>query len=106
MASSPQSEGRHAHPEPVASSTMIRPAPFTARRATPPRPADPAPSPLLGVYLEDWLRHAERTGHVARYVARLALPPRVPRRAVHPLSPGRAGVLLAGMAGDRFGVLY
>lgn len=153
---------------------MIRPAPFTARRATSARPAEPPPSILLGVYLEDWLRdvvrlsvrpktfvsyrsvvrlhlvpclglhplvdlrpadvqaflnakaasglaprtvaylrnvrqalgHAERTELVGRNVARLALPPRVPRREVHPLSPEQARVFLGAIAGDRFEALY
>jgi integrase len=165
---------------------MIRPAPFTARRAVRPRtpvaievreqlPAEPAPSVLLGEYLEDWLRdvvrlsvrpktfvsyrsvvrlhlvpclgqrplvelrpadvqaflnakaasglaprtvaylrnvlrqalgHAERTELVGRNVARLALPPRVPRREVHPLSPEQARVFLGAIAGDRFEALY
>jgi integrase len=154
---------------------MIRPAPFTVRRATSPRPAEPPPSILLGAYLEDWLRdvvrlsvrpktfvsyrsvvrlhlvpclgqhplvelrpadvqaflnakaasglaprtvaylrnvlrqalgHAERTELVGRNVARLALPPRVPRREVHPLSPEQARTFLAAIAGDRFEALY
>jgi Phage integrase, N-terminal SAM-like domain len=158
-------------PGPCSDDEMIRPAPFTARRAalprTPiaiearePRPAEPPPSILLGVYLEDWLRdvvrlsvrpktfvsyrsvvrlhvvpclghhplvdlrpadvqaflnakaasglaprtvaylrnvlrqalgHAERTELVGRNVARLALPPRVPRREVHPSGPTGCG---------------
>jgi integrase len=170
----------------MALATMIRPAPFTARRASPARtpnaidvqgqqPAAPAPSPLLGAYLEDWLAdvvrlsvrpktyvsyrsvvrlhlvpclghhrlvelrptdvqaflnakaasglaprsvayhrnilrqalgHAERTELVGRNVARLALPPRIPRREVHPLSPEQARTFLAAIGGDRFEALY
>jgi integrase len=186
MSPSPHSEGRHAHLVPVALATMIRPAPFHARRAssgrTPialevrePQPAEPAPAVLLGAYLEDWLAdvvrlsvrpktfvsyrsvvrlhlvpclgqhrlvelrptdvqaflnaraasglaprsvaylrnvlrqalgHAERSELVGRNVARLALPPRIPRREVHPLSPDQARTFLAAIGGDRFEALY
>jgi integrase len=67
-------------------------------------------APRTVAYLRNVLRqalgHAERTELVGRNVARLALPPRVPRREVHPLSPEQARVFLAVIAGDRFEALY
>ncbi len=67
-------------------------------------------APRTVAYLRNVLRqalgHAERTELVGRNVARLALPPRVPRREVHPLSPEEARTFLAAIRGDRFEALY
>ncbi len=67
-------------------------------------------APRTVAYLRNVLRqalgHAERTELVGRNVARLALPPRVPRREVHPLSPEEARTFLAAISGDRFEALY
>ena len=61
-------------------------------------------------YLRNVLRqalgHAERTELVSRNVARLARPPRIPRREVHPLSPDEARTFLVAIAGDRLEALF
>jgi integrase len=51
--------------------------------------------------LRQALGYAERVELVGRNVARLAVPPRIPRREVHPLTPPEARVFLAAIAGDR-----
>jgi integrase len=56
--------------------------------------------------LRQALGHAERTELVGRNVARLALPPRIPRREVRPLSPEEARTFLAAIAGERLEALY
>jgi integrase len=56
--------------------------------------------------LRQALGHAERTELVGRNVARLALPPRIPRREIRPLSPEEARTFLAAIRGDRFEALY
>lgn len=52
------------------------------------------------------LRDAEIAGHVARNVARLVKPPRVPYQEMHALSSDDAHLLLAAAAGDRLEALY
>jgi integrase len=52
------------------------------------------------------LGRAERWGLVTRNVAKLAEPPRVPRRQVTPLSPEQARIFLAAIQGDRLEALY
>lgn len=52
------------------------------------------------------LGHAERMGLVNRNVARLALPPRIPRRRVSPLTVEQARTFLAAINGDRLEALY
>jgi integrase len=56
--------------------------------------------------LRQALGQAERWGMVGRNVARLAEPPRVPRREVRPLSPDQARQLLEAIRGDRLEALY
>ena len=56
--------------------------------------------------LRQGLGHAERTELVWRNVAKLALPPRIPRREVRPLTPEQARIFLGAIAGDRFEALY
>ncbi len=56
--------------------------------------------------LRQALGHAERMGLVGRNVARLARPPRIPRRQVTPLSPAEARTFLAAIGGDRYEALY
>jgi integrase len=67
-------------------------------------------SPRTVAYIRAVLRRAlgqaERWGMVSRNVARLAEPPRVPRREVRPLSPDQARRLLDTIRGDRFEALY
>ena len=67
-------------------------------------------SPRTVGYLRGVLRgalgHAERTDLVTRNVARLARPPRVPRRRVSPLSVEQVRTLVATIAGDRLEALY
>jgi integrase len=52
------------------------------------------------------LGHAERMGLVSRNVARLALPPRIPRRRVSPLTVEQARTFLGAINGDRLEALY
>jgi Phage integrase, N-terminal SAM-like domain len=67
-------------------------------------------SPRTVGYLRGVLRgalgHAERTDLVTRNVARLARPPRVPRRRVSPLSVEQVRTFLGAIAGDRLEALY
>ena len=56
--------------------------------------------------LRQALGHAERTELVGRNVAKLALPPRIPRREVRPLTPEQARTFLAAIAGERLRALY
>src|SRR5664280_3808417 len=67
-------------------------------------------SPRTVGYLRGVLRgalgHAERTDLVTRNVARLARPPRVPRRRVSPLSVEQARTFVAAIRGDRLEALY
>ena len=67
-------------------------------------------SPRTVGYLRGVLRgalgHAERTELVTRNVARLARPPRIPRRSVSPLSLAQVRTFLAAIAGDRLEALY
>jgi integrase len=67
-------------------------------------------APRTVAYLRNVLRqalgHAERTELVWRNVAKLALPPRVPRREVQPLSPEQARILLGALHGERWEALY
>jgi integrase len=56
--------------------------------------------------LRQALGHAERTELVWRNVAKLALPPRIPRREVHPLTPDQARTFLAAIATDPQEALY
>lgn len=67
-------------------------------------------SPRTVAYLRGVLRgalgHAERLGLVSRNVARLARPPRIPRRQVAPLSVDEARVFLGAIRGDRLEALY
>lgn len=60
---------------------------------------------LRGV-LRSALGHAERTDLVTRNVARLARPPRIPRRRVAPLSVEQVRTFLAAIVGDRLEALY
>jgi integrase len=58
-------------------------------------------APRTVAYLRNVLRqalgHAERSELVGRNVARLALPPRIPRREVRPLDPEEARMFLAAI---------
>jgi integrase len=67
-------------------------------------------SPRTVAYLRGVLRgalgHAERMDLVNRNVARLARPPRIPRRPVSPLSVEQARIFLAAVRGDRLEALY
>lgn len=67
-------------------------------------------SPRTVGYLRGVLRgalgHAERTDLVPRNVARLARPPRIPRRRVSPLSVEQVRAFLAAITGDRLEALY
>ena len=67
-------------------------------------------SPRTVAYLRNVLRqalgHAERTELVGRNVARLVVPPRIPRREIQPLSPDEARTFLGAIAGQRFEALY
>ena len=67
-------------------------------------------SPRTVGYLRGVLRgalgHAERTDLVTRNVARLARPPRIPRRRVSPLSVEQVRTFVAAIAGDRLEALY
>jgi integrase len=67
-------------------------------------------SPRTVGYLRGVLRgalgHAERTDLVTRNVARLARPPRIPRRRVSPLSVEEVRTFLATIRGDRLEALY
>ena len=56
--------------------------------------------------LRQALGQAERWGLVARNVAKLAEPPRVPRREVRPLTPEQAHVFLRAIHADRLEALY
>ena len=56
--------------------------------------------------LRQALGHAERTELVHRNVARLARPPRIPRREVHPLDPDEARTFLAAIGEERHQALY
>ena len=56
--------------------------------------------------LRQALGQAERWGLVARNVAKLAEPPRVPRRQVRPLTPEQARTFLDAIRGDRHEALY
>ena len=56
--------------------------------------------------LRQALGHAERTELVERNVAKLARPPRIPRREVHPLTPDGARVFLAAIVGEPHEALY
>jgi integrase len=56
--------------------------------------------------LRQALNQAERWGLVTRNAARLAEPPRVPRREVSPLSPDQAREFLDAIHGDRLEALY
>jgi integrase len=60
---------------------------------------------LRGV-LRQALGYAERMDLVGRNVARLARPPRVPRRPVSPLTLEEARAFRAAIAGDRLEALY
>src|SRR5664280_1426971 len=60
---------------------------------------------LRGV-LRGALAHAERTDLVTRNVARLARPPRIPRRRVSPLSVEQVRTLVTAISGDRLEALY
>src|SRR5664280_3493038 len=67
-------------------------------------------SPRTVGYLRGVLRgalgHAERTDLVPRNVARLARPPRIPRRRVSPRSVEQVRAFLAAVTGDRLAALY
>ncbi len=67
-------------------------------------------SPRTVAYLRGVLRqalgHAERMDLVFRNVARLARPPRIPRRPVSPLTVEQARTFLAAIRGDRLEALY
>lgn len=56
--------------------------------------------------LRQALGQAERWGLVTRNVAKLAQPPRVPRRPVVPFDPGQARRFLRAIGGDRLEALY
>ncbi len=60
----------------------------------------------LRAVLRQALGQAERWGVVTRNVARLADPPRIPRREVSPLSPEKARLFLDAIRGDRLEALY
>jgi integrase len=67
-------------------------------------------SPRTVAYIRAVLRQAlgqaERWGHVTRNVAKLAEPPRIPRREVHPLSPDETMAFQVAITGDRLEALY
>jgi integrase len=67
-------------------------------------------SPRTVGYLRGVLRgalgHAERTDLVTRNVARLARPPRIPRRRVSPLSVEQVRTFISAIAGDRLEALH
>ncbi len=67
-------------------------------------------SPRTVGYLRGVLRgalgHAERTDLVSRNVARLARPPRIPRRRVSPLSVEQVRTFVTAIGGDRLEALY
>ena len=56
--------------------------------------------------LRQALGHAERTELVSRNVAKLAVPPRIPRREVRPLSPDQVRVFLAALEGEANAAIY
>jgi integrase len=56
--------------------------------------------------LRQALGHAERIELVGRNLAKLARPPRIPRREVRPLSPDEARAFLGAISGDRLEALY
>jgi integrase len=56
--------------------------------------------------LRQALGQAERWGLVTRNAARLAEPPRVPRREVRPLSPDQARLFIEAIRSDRLEALY
>lgn len=56
--------------------------------------------------LRQALGQAERWSLVTRNVARLAEPPRIERREVHPLTPDQARTFLDAIRGDRLEALY
>jgi integrase len=56
--------------------------------------------------LRQALGHAERTELISRNVAKLAVPPRIPRREVHPLTPDQVRVFLAATEGDPNAAIY
>jgi integrase len=60
----------------------------------------------LRAVLRQALGQAERWGMVTRNAARLAEPPRIPRREITPLSPGEARLFLDAIRGDRLEALY
>ena len=60
----------------------------------------------LRAVLRQALGQAERWGLVTRNAARLAEPPRVPRREVSPLSPDQARLFIEAIRGDRLEALY
>jgi len=61
---------------------------------------------IIRAVLRQALGQAERWGMVTRNVAKLAEPPRVPRRPVQPLDPDQARRFLEVIAGDRLEALY
>ncbi|HEV8280690.1 MAG TPA: tyrosine-type recombinase/integrase [Candidatus Limnocylindrales bacterium] len=67
-------------------------------------------SPRTVAYIRAVLRQAlgqaERWSLVGRNAARLAEPPRVPRREVQPLSPDEARAFIEAIRGDRLEALY
>src|SRR5450759_2440307 len=67
-------------------------------------------SPRTVGYLRGVLRgalgHAERTDLITRNVARLARPPRIPRRRVSPLTVEQVRTFVAAITGDRLEALY
>lgn len=67
-------------------------------------------SPRTVAYIRAVLRQAlgqaERWGLVTRNVAKLAEPPRVPRRQVQPLDPAEARTFLDAIRDDRYEALY
>jgi integrase len=56
--------------------------------------------------LRQALGHAERTELVSRNVARLAVPPRIPRREVRPLTPEQARTFLTAIESERQRALF
>jgi integrase len=56
--------------------------------------------------LRQALGHAERTELISRNVAKLAVPPRIPRREVHPLTSDQARVFLAPIEGEPNAAIY
>lgn len=67
-------------------------------------------APRTVAYIRNVLRqalgHAERSELVGRNVARLAVPPRIPRREVHPLTPDEARRFLTAIDVERLRALY